>query len=572
MKQSRLLYIPFGGASEIGMNCYAYGYGESGHERFIIVDCGIGFPAFSDAPGCETMFADISWLAARIERIDAVFITHAHEDHIGALGHMIKHFLSQRAIPIYARPFTAYIAAQKLIEQGLPTTALLAIKNIKDIIQVGHFGVFFVPISHSIPESSCLVIDTPVGRILHTGDFKIDETAARPNEPFDRALLSEIAHTGNGIKVMVCDSTNVFSTQKGHSETTLSAPLEKLFQSAQNMIVATTFPSNVARLCTLAQAGQKAGRKVVALGRSMQRMLKAAIDTKLIDRFQGLIDPQDMRGIARKDLLLLVTGTQGEPRAVSAQLANNQYRKFTVQKGDLFLFSSKTIPGNETAVYKVINHLSKQGVDIIEGFDGHFHVSGHANRTELDDFHNLIRPRIGLPMHGEHRHLVAHSAMFESKGICSVVASNGSVVDITTDRAVIVDRIQASAVYVDGHRYVNAHSKIIKERIKIALHGLVVLSVILDDDDINFGAVQIGLRGLPLYGQNNNSLVDTLETKLDSVLQHYLQQHPNKSNKKHTVQDANLEQILKQETNRIVIAETGKRAHIMVLISALSAF
>jgi len=475
MSQDRLIYLPLGGAGEVGMNCYVYGYGPRDKERLIIVDLGVTFPDMDGSPGVDLIIPDIAWLEARKERIDAVFITHGHEDHVGAVGHTFK----QLGAPIYARAFTANIARRKLEEHGVAANALTVVAAWPEQVEVGPFKVAFLPISHSIPESSGLCIDTPAGRIIHTGDFKLDEMPL-VGEPWDPILWAEIAKPG--VKALICDSTNIFSMNSGRSESTLGDNITKLVASAKQMVIATTFASNVARVKTLADAGRRAGRSICLMGRAMNKMIEASLETGVLTDFPPVISPEDALDVPRGNLMLLVTGSQGERRAASAQLANGKYRGHKLKDGDLFLFSSKTIPGNERGVIKIVNQLSEIGVDVVDDDSGTYHVSGHANRPDLEVMHNLIKPQILIPMHGEHRHLRAHSKLGVEKGLASVVAVNGMVVNLSGNAPTIDEFVETGRTYIDGSVQVGSLDGVVRDRIRMALNGHIVITIIMDDD------------------------------------------------------------------------------------------
>ncbi|MCB1330220.1 MAG: ribonuclease J, partial [Maritimibacter sp.] len=319
MTKERLIYLPLGGAGEIGMNAYVYGWGKPGAERLILVDLGVTFPDMDTTPGVNLIMPDIGYLKDNVDRLEAIFITHAHEDHVGAIGHLWEDL----GAPIYARAFTAHIARLKMEDAGLSPETVRTVSRWPETIKAGPFSVGFVPISHSIPESSGLVIDTPGGRVIHTGDFKLDH-APLVGEAFDPALWAGVA--GGGVQALVCDSTNVFSPHPGRSESDLGPAIEGLVAAADGMVIATTFASNVARVKTLAEAGTRAGRSVVLLGRAMQRMVEAAVETGVLRDFPRVTSVEDAAGMPRQALMLLVTGSQGERRAASAQLARGKYR------------------------------------------------------------------------------------------------------------------------------------------------------------------------------------------------------------------------------------------------------
>jgi ribonuclease J len=555
MSSERLIYLPLGGAGEIGMNAYVYGYGKQGQERLIVVDLGVTFPDMDTTPGVDLIFPDITWLEERKAQIDGIFITHAHEDHVGALGHLWERL----GAPVYARNFTANIARRKLDDHGLTPEIVTVVEPYPAMRDVGPFKVGFVPISHSIPESAGLLIETPDGRVLHTGDFKVDRTPV-VGDPFDDDMLSSIG--AMGIKALVCDSTNIFSPISGRSEAGLAEPITKLMSEATGMVVATTFASNIARLKTLAEAAKAAGRSVCLLGRAMRRMVEAGIETGVLSDFPAVVSPEDAQDIPRANLLLLVTGSQGERRAASAQLANGKYMGLTLAEGDTFLFSSKVIPGNERGVIRIMNQLSEKGVEIIDDNGGMYHVSGHANRPDLEMMHDLIKPQILIPMHGEHRHLREHAKLGEAKGIASVVAVNGMMLDLSGNAPTVTEYVETGRTYLDGSVQVGAFDGIVRDRIRMALNGHLTVTLLMDENDEPLGDPWCEAMGLAEQGRSHAPLVEIIEAELAQYLM--------RAKDKVLINDEALEKELTKLTKQVAQNEIGKKPEVSVVISRLA--
>jgi len=551
---NRMIYLPLGGAGEIGMNAYVYGYGAPGKERLILVDLGVTFPDMDSTPGVDLIFADIAWLAARADRLEAIFITHAHEDHIGALALLWPRLKA----PVYCRAFTGNIGARKLHEKGLDPSILTVVPAYPHRVAAGPFQVAFLPMSHSIPESSAMVIDSPAGRIVHTGDFKLDEHPI-VGEPFDPALWAEVA--GDGIQALVCDSTNVFSPAPGRSESTLGPAITQLVAGCKGMVVATTFASNVARVKTLAEAGRAAGRSIVLLGRAMRRMVEAADESGVLHDFPATLAPEDAASVPRENLMLLVTGSQGERRAASAQLSRGKYLGLSMKPGDTFLFSSKTIPGNERGVIRIVNAYSEMGVDVVDDAADLYHVSGHANRPDLERMHVLMKPRMLVPMHGEHRHLRTHVMLARAKGIASEIATNGTMLDLTGDAPRVVDHIEAGRSYLDGAMQIGALDGVVRDRIRMALNGLVLVTMIIDEQDEPLGEPWIELKGLPDRGRSGAPLAEVLEADLGKLLE--------RADDKLLLDDGKLEDALRRRTRQIASDEIGRKPEVVVVISRL---
>lgn len=554
MAGEQLIYLPLGGAGEVGMNMYLYGYGRKGKERFILVDMGVTFPDMDGSPGVDLIFPDIEWIAERADQLDAIFITHAHEDHIGAVGHL----LGRLNAPIYARKFTAHIGRMKLEEHGFDGTQIQTVGPMSTQVEAGPFKVGFMPISHSIPESSALIIDTPEGRVVHSGDFKIDETPVL-GEPFDRKAWGNLGP----VKALVCDSTNVFSRHEGRSEITVGPAITKIVSEAEGMVVATTFASNIARVKTLADAGIAAGRSIVLMGRAMKKMVAAGLETGVIDTFPPTVAPEEAQNIPRDHLMLLATGSQGERRAASAQLSRGKFQGLTLKEGDLFLFSSKTIPGNEVSVGRIVNALSEMGVDVIDDKMADIHVSGHANRPDLEEMHRLVQPQILVPMHGEHRMLREHAKLGTANGIASIVAPNGTMISLSGNRPEIVEFVETGRLYLDGSVQIGALDGIVRDRIRMALNGQVVIGVLIDEEDAPLLDAWCELKGLAETGQSNAPLAEILEDDVGQFL--------GRADDKTILDDDKLEEAIKRLVRQSCLNEIGKKPEVIVLISRLAA-
>ncbi|MDG1336074.1 MAG: ribonuclease J [Tateyamaria sp.] len=555
MSSERLIYLPLGGAGEIGMNAYVYGYGEPENERLIVVDLGVTFPDMDGSPGVDLILPDITWLAERKDRIDGVFITHAHEDHVGAVSHTYE----QLGAPVFARPFTANIARRKLDEYGHGPDAVTIAGTWPETVAVGPFTVGFLPMSHSIPESAALIIDSPAGRVIHSGDFKLDETPL-VGEPFDPNLWAEVSK--DGVRALVCDSTNIFSPSAGKSEASVGPEIEKLVRGhADGIVVATTFASNVARVKTLAEAGTRAGRSIVLLGRAMRRMIEASIETGVLKDFPTVVSPEDARSIPRENLMLLVTGSQGERRAASAQLANGKYMGLELKEGDLFLFSSKTIPGNERGVIRIMNQLSEKGVDVVDDSSGLYHVSGHANRPDIERLQDIVDPQIVVPMHGEHRHLRAHVKLAEMRGRAGVLAVNGMMIDLSGNAPKVIEYVETGRTYLDGSVQIGALDGIVRDRIRMALNGHVLVTLILDEQDEPLGEPWCEIMGLAETGRSKGALVEILEEDLSQFL--------GRADAKTLRDDSALEEALRRIVRKTGQDEIGKKPEVSVVISRM---
>ena len=557
MTVNRLIYLPLGGAGEIGMNCYVYGYGPEDKERLIVVDLGVTFPDMDATPGVDLIMADIAWLEKRRDRIEAVFITHAHEDHIGALGLLWPRL----KVPVYARRFTAVLGRLKLEENGHPGNTITVVRPRPETIEAGPFRVQFVPVAHSIPESAALIIDTPAGRIVHSGDFKLDETPL-VGEGWNPDLFREIA-AERPVKALMCDSTNVFSLHPGRSESTLRDPIRDLIAGASGMVVATTFASNVARLRTLAEAAQAASRSICLLGRAMKKMVSAAQEAGVLTDFPRTLSPEEALEVPREKLMLIVTGSQGERRAASAQLSRGKYLGMQMKEGDMFLFSSKTIPGNERDVLRIMNALSEMGVDVVDDTNGLYHVSGHANRPDLETVHGILNPAFLIPMHGEHRHLRAHAKLAETRGIKAEIATNGMMIDLGGNAPEVAEYIETGRLYLDGSVIIPALGGVVRDRIRMALNGHVMVTLLLDENDEPLGEAWAELMGLPGIGKTGAALSETIESELGDFL--------SRIEDRVLQDDEKLDEAVRRIVRQVAMEEIGKKPEVTVVVSRLQA-
>ncbi|MEM7723954.1 MAG: ribonuclease J [Pseudomonadota bacterium] len=555
-ERNRLIYLPLGGAGEIGMNCYVYGYGPAGAERLIVVDIGVAFPDMDGQPGVDLILPDIAWLLERRDQIDGIFITHAHEDHVGAVGHL----WGLLRAPVYCRRFTSIHAMRKMEEQGHDIENVHVVAPYPAVVEAGPFKVQFAPVSHSIPEASALVIDTPEGRVVHSGDFKIDRNPV-VGEAFDEDMWRQIG--SDGVRAYICDSTNVFSKHPGRSESELPPQITELVAGAKGMVVATTFASNIARLQTLADAGIAAGRTICLMGRAMKRMVTAGEEAGVLTNFPSTVSPEEATDVPRENLMLIVTGSQGERRAASAALSRGSYLGHELKEGDLFLFSSKTIPGNEVSVGRIQNALAEKGVDIVDDSTGFYHVSGHANRPDLEAMHDILRPQVLLPCHGEYRHLREHAKIGLAKGMTGIVAANGSLVELSGNAPGVIEYFDVGRTYLDGAAHVGAFDGVIRDRMKLALNGLVVVSLIVDEDDELMEDSMVALRGLPEVANNGADLIEMVEEEIAKAIP--------RLDAKTTRDDEMLEAAMKRIVRQVCVSEIGKKPEVTTVVSRLMA-
>lgn len=510
-KTPELVFLPLGGCEEIGMNLNAYGYGPEHERRWIIADVGVTFGG-PDTPGVDIITADVTFLED--QKIDAIFFTHAHEDHIGAAGLLWPRIKA----PMYATPFTAELLRAKLEERGVDESHLTTIPT-GATIQAGPFSVEYIPLTHSIPEMNGLAITTPLGTIFHTGDWKID---ANPQVGEDMAIQRLEALGEAGVLAMICDSTNVFEEGESGSEATVRDALTKLIATQTGKVAVTTFASNVARVETIVKAAEKAGRRVCLVGRSMHKVTNAAKVAGLLSGVEDFVDEAEAGFFPPDSILYLCTGSQGEPRAALGRIARGDHRHVTLGKGDTVIFSSRTIPGNEAGIYEMQNALADNGVALITPrmLEEPIHVSGHPCRDELRRMYQWIKPKISVPVHGERRHTLEHAKYARSLQVSEAVTpKNGDMVRLAPGPARLIDNVPAGRMHLDGGLLVPAGSTGLSERKKLSWSGIVTVALALDRDGAAVDGPICTVRGFSdPDGSPPDELLDILDEAGEAAL------------------------------------------------------
>jgi len=554
-KQDELVYAALGGAGEIGMNCYLYGYGPGDKARWIMVDCGIGFGDMETAPGIELILPRIDFIRARADRLEGLFLTHAHEDHIGAVIHLWREI----GVPIHARRFTAEVLRRKMSEAGMDT-GLIREAELGDRVAAGPFTVEFLPITHSVPEASMLAIRSPGGTVVHSGDFKLDPDP-QLGEPYDLARLEAIGR--EGVRAFACDSTNVFLAGNSGSESEITANLRRIIKAAPGAVAATSFASNVARLRTLAIAASDVGRSVVVAGRAMRRMIEVAVETRQLTDFPKTVSEDRARDIPAENLFYLVTGSQGEARAALARIAAGSHPSVSLASGDTVLFSSKTIPGNEAGIHRLYNRLSEAGIRVIDGEHERIHVSGHARRDDLAKVYAALKPEVSVPIHGEHRHLVEHAKWAGAWGAAhAVVAPNGSLVRLDADTPGVVDEVETGRVYLDGETLIGARDGVVRDRLKLARQGHVVVALVVDEEGGLIADPQVRLVGAPREAAG-------WPAPLDAMIAEAVDDAMEDASARSLTRDESIEDLASKATRRVATRHWGKKPHVSVIVTRL---
>ena len=497
-----LVFAPLGGVGEIGMNLSLYGLGDGRRRTWIAIDLGVSFAAEEHLPGIDLILPDIRFLIEERRNLLGIVLTHAHEDHFGALIDLYP----KLKVPVYATPFTAaLLEAKRQSEQGVPEIPVNAVP-LGGRFTLGAFDIELVSMAHSIPESNGLLIRTPHGNVLHTGDWKIDPTPVI-GLPTDEVKLR--AFGDEGCLALVGDSTNAVREGRSPSESDVAKSLAQIIRSSPARVAVTTFASNVARIRAVAEAARTTGREVVVVGRAMERVIQVARETGYLEGvqdFRGI----DVYGYLPADkVVALCTGSQGEPRAALSRIAEDEHPEITLAKGDRVVFSSRTIPGNEKAVSRVVNGLVSQGIEIISDRTHLVHVSGHPRVAEIEDIIRWVKPKMLIPVHGEALHLSEHAAIGRRLGIRDVlVCRNGDLIKLAPGVPGIIDELPSGRLYKDGKLLISAEGRTLSERRKLSFSGIVSVALVVTEKGALVADPEVDLAGIPETGANGESLAE----------------------------------------------------------------
>ncbi|MFN4141662.1 ribonuclease J [Aestuariivirga sp.] len=486
-----LVFLPLGGTGEIGMNCYCYGSGPADDRHWLMVDLGVKFGEDSD-PGIDVILPDVGFLSAEKPRLHAIVLTHAHEDHLGAVAWLWP----QLECPVYCTPFAAQILALKLKEAGLDEQVPVKVMPVGSRFTLGPFACEYVSVTHSIPEPTALLIETPEGRVLHSGDWKIDRKPVL-GQGMDERRLREIG--GKGVDVLVCDSTNVLREGFSPSEAEVAERIMELVKRAGGRVAITTFASHLDRIATAIRAARATGREVVIAGRAMRNTIEAARACGMLNDSGRLLDEEEFGYLPPDKVMLLCTGSQGEPRAAIARIAEDMHPHISLEPGDLVIFSSKTIPGNEKEVGRVLNNLARLDIDTITGEDDLVHSSGHPRQGELAMVYEWLKPRALIPMHGEPRHLRTHRDFAKAQGIRDVlIPRDGHILRLAPGPLENIDEAPFGRLHVDGRLIVPGEDGPARQRRKLSFVGIVFVSIVMNGKSELAAEINLQADGLPI--------------------------------------------------------------------------
>ena len=543
MNKEELIFCPLGGSGEIGMNMNLYAYGKEDDQKWIIVDMGVTF-ADDTIPGVDLIMPDPGFIIDKKDDLLGIVLTHAHEDHIGAVAHIWPELKCK----LYATPFTAALLTEKFKEKKIDISSFLKIVPLNSQIKLGAFEIDFVTLTHSILEPNGLSIKTPLGTILHTGDWKIDPNPLIGNK-IDEEKLKKIG--SSGVSAMICDSTNIFSPGRAGSESDVRDSLLRIMEVKTKRILVTSFASNVARMESIFYCAKKTGRSICLVGRSMHRIYKAARKCGYLKGLIEPLEPRDAKKVSKNKILYLATGSQGEPMGAMNRIVNGSHPDVFLEEGDCVIFSSKIIPGNEKKLYNLQNQIVKNNIEIISEENAFVHVSGHPNRDDLKDMYTWVKPKSIIPVHGEHRHMQEHVSFAKEMQIPkTLLIENGDIIKLLPgDAPQIIDKAPSGRVYLDGSINVETDSQSIKDRKNLSINGYLEITLLVS----NNGKIKkpiISFRGIP-ENQNNEPFIFDMENEIFNICKTFSIESKN--------QQKNLIETIKQNCRRIVREKTGKK-------------
>jgi len=544
MKKEDFIFCPLGGSGEIGMNMNLFAYGNSENRKWIIVDIGVTF-ADDSVPGIDLIYPDPGFIVDKKNDLMGIVLTHAHEDHIGAIAHIWPKLLCD----IYATPFTSVLIQEKFKEKKIDIGKKLKIVELNGVVNLYPFEIEFVTLTHSILEPNGLSIKTPAGIVLHTGDWKCD-----PNpligETINEKKLKQIGN--KGVLAMICDSTNVFSPGRAGSESDVRNSLLKIMEKRKKRIIVTSFASNVARMESIFYCAKKTGRQISLVGRSMNRIYKAARQCGYLKNLIKPIDPRESKKISREKIVYLCTGSQGEPNGAMMRISSFIHPDVSIESGDSVIFSSKIIPGNEKKLYKLHNQLVKNGIEVVSEENEFVHVSGHPNREDLKDMYNWVKPQSVIPVHGEHRHMIEHINFAKEMQVrYPVQVENGDIVQLYPgEKPQVVDKAPVGRMYVDGNISVGEESQSVKERKILSYNGFLEITIIINNSGSIVKKPLISFKGIPSNGDNDSFVFD-LEYKINDICKTF--------SLKNSKQEDNLIEAIKTNCRKAIKEKTGKR-------------
>ncbi len=508
---NELVFAALGGLGEIGMNVYLYGYGPADNRQWLMVDLGLTFPGPRE-PGVDVVLPDLSFIEENSGALTGIVITHAHEDHIGAV---LELWPEVRA-PVFATPFSVGMLKAKQGEYGRGLELPITQVDVGARFDVGPFDVEMVPMAHSIPEPSGLVIRTDAGTIFHTGDWKLDEHPV-VGPPTDVVRLKELGE--EGVDILVCDSTNALRDGTSPSESDVAKSLARIVKAADGRVAITTFASNVGRVKAVADAARASGRRLVVAGRALHRVINVAIETGYLPPGFKYLDQDQFSYVDRKEALLLCTGSQGEPRAAMARISDSDHPAIKLGKGDLVIFSSRNIPGNEKSIGRVQNNLSELGCDVLTDSEALVHVTGHPRRDELKKLYGWLKPSVVVPMHGEARHLKANADLAKSQGVKEVLTlSDGDLARLRPGPAKIVQRVEVGRRYRDGKLIVDEDDGVVRARRQLSMVGVVVVGVVMSSRGELLDEPEAMIDGIPNFTGDDSDMIDVVLDAVDGTL------------------------------------------------------